>query len=84
VEIARKLRREGRSWSRVAESLGLRVETVRRWCGSAGQEPSTASLRAVEVVSEPDARTMVVVSPRGLRVEGLGVRDVIAVLEAIG
>jgi DNA invertase Pin-like site-specific DNA recombinase len=75
VEHARRRRAAGASWARIGEELGLKFETVRRWCGHGG-------MRRVEVVAEGGG--LALVAPSGLRLEGLTVADAIAVLRALG
>ena len=82
VEFAQGRRGEGASWQQIATELGLRFETVRRWCsGGSGEHV----LKRVEVVDDggtpPSLR---VVSPSGHRLEGLTLADAIAVLRALG
>ena len=71
----------------MANELGLRIETLRRWC--VGREPDASpsrvvKLRPVEVVAESATRELSVVSRSGLRVEGLTLEDVVALLRAVG
>jgi DNA invertase Pin-like site-specific DNA recombinase len=82
VEFARGRRVDGASWKQIATELGLRFETVRRWCTSEG---SGRPLKRVEVVDEVDAggSRLSVVCPSGHRLEGLTVRDAVAVLRAL-
>jgi hypothetical protein len=81
VEFARARRDEGASYKQIATELGLRFETVRRWCMRAGAD---RPLKRVEVVDDGPAREagLRVVCPSGHRLEGLTVEDAIAVLRA--
>ena len=79
IGFAEQRRAEGRSWSEVAAEVGLRVETVRRWCVERGPQ-----MRAVEVVAERAEHGVTLVTAAGLRVEGLSVEEVVAVLRALG
>jgi hypothetical protein len=83
VEFARGRRADGASWKQIATELGMRFETVRRWCERA---PGTRPLKRIEVVDEGRATAPVrcVVSPSGHRLEGLTLQDAIAVLRALG
>jgi transposase len=82
VEFAHGRRADGASWKQIAGELGMRFETVRRWCA---REPSRPALRPVQVVdAAPPGRGVAVVSPSGHRIEGLSLEDAIAVLRALG
>ena len=70
VHWAQARREEGVSWRRVAESLGLRTETIRRWCVTRAAQRSPTGLVPVEVIASD---RVAVVSPSGWRVEGLSV-----------
>jgi len=64
ARLAGGLRSEGRSWREAAATLGVTLESVRRFC-----EQQTGGFARVEVV---DAKAkLVLVSPSGYRVEGL-------------
>jgi hypothetical protein len=83
VEFAQGRRGEGASWKQIASELGLRFETVRRWCSGASSPGPV--LKRVEVVDEDDtASGLSIVSPSGHRLEGLRLHDAIAVLRALG
>lgn len=58
------------------------METVRRWCLEG--EPRRHRLRPVEIVPEQSAGGLVVLSHSGLRIEGLTIADVAALLRALG
>src|SRR5207237_5844729 len=79
---AQRARRSGVRWHEIAETLGVNLETLRVWCRDAeGRQPT---MRRV-VISEERATSVVsVVAPSGLRIEGLSLRDAIAVLEKLG
>ena len=88
VAFAERRRREGASWMAIATELGACFETVRRWCGGGGV-PAARQLRRVEVVAEPviapTARaSLVVVTPNGLRIEGAGLDEVVALVRSLG
>jgi len=88
VAYAERRRREGASWMTIATELGACFETVRRWCGG-GSVPTVRPLRRVEVMAEPvvamSARApLAVVTPNGLRIEGVGLDEVIALVRALG
>ena len=82
VEFAQVRRGEGATWLQIAIDLGMRFDTVRRWCvpASAGR-----ALKRVEVVDEIGASPgrLCIVCPSGHQLEGLAVHDAIAVLRAL-
>jgi transposase len=84
VAFARARRSEGGSWATIADELGLTFETVRRWC--VGNSPTTkrTAMRAVEIVADAAPHALAVVSPSGLRVEGITIDDAVALLRALG
>ncbi len=88
MAYAERRRREGASWMSIATELGACFETVRRWCGG-GSVPTARQLRRVEVIAEPvvavAARaSLAVVTPNGLRIEGVGLDEVITLVRALG
>lgn len=72
----------------IATELGACVETVRRWCG--GDAPVTARpLRRLQVVADAvvDVRApaaLAIVTPGGLRIEGVAIDEVVALMRALG
>jgi transposase-like protein len=83
IEFARARREDGTSWAQIAEDLGIAFETVRRWCLAA--EPATPrSMVPVRVVADGADRTVTIGSPAGYRIEGLTLREAVAVLRALG
>jgi predicted transcriptional regulator len=79
-------RREGATWTAIAAEVGLNMETVRVWCLKAlpPREEKTVALQAVEVVPDTRGSGLTVVSPAGIRVEGLTVETAAQLLRAIG
>jgi len=80
-----KRRDRGDGWSELVRKLGVSTLTLQRWSSS---PPSRLSrevmLRRVEVDEPaPVERTIVLVSPTGLRIEGLTIADVIAILRGL-
>lgn len=78
-------RAAGVSMRTIAAALGVAPESIRRWT-----QPTTAGQTAlvpVRVVADRPggvAPPLTLVSPRGFRVEGLGLADVGALLAAVG
>jgi hypothetical protein len=65
----------------VAEEIGVREGLLRRWCEKY-PETSKPEFRAVEIVA-PKSGQPVVVTPRGIRVEGLSVEDIAILLQSL-
>ena len=83
---AERRRRDGLSWQTIAAELGVRGETLRRWCV---ERTAAAALRPVEIVAPedvvPDSTvSAIVTSSTGLRIEGLSLAEVIALVRAVG
>src|SRR5258708_11213518 len=83
IAFAQARRGAGERWEIIADELGLRFETLRRWC--VGRSPSHVSraMRAVEVVAERST-SMAIVSPSGVRIEGVTLDEAIGLLRALG
>lgn len=88
VEHCQSQRQQGCSYAEIAEQLGISTLTLSRWL-DAEPQPS-AAFRAVEVVpeSEPSAndetQSLCVVTPGGLRIEGLAWSQVLDLARALG
>ncbi len=73
TEYCRSQRRAGRSFREIAEDLGVSTLTLSRW----QDEPPIAGFRPVEVIADSEIRdpteemSLSVVTPGGLRIEGL-------------
>ena len=80
LEYARTATGNGRTRREIAESLGLSEVTLCRW-----QKARVAAPVHEVVVGEGEsAAAVVLVMPSGVRVEGLAVRELVAVLGALG
>lgn len=87
LKYARMASARGESRQEIADSLGLSEATLHRWQqGTTTVEDPAAHSSLHEVVLAEDSFTVgpVLVMPSGARVEGLSVRDLVAVLEALG
>jgi transposase-like protein len=73
----------GMSRREVAVELGLSEVTLARWLRGQVTRGS-AALHEVVVVEQVGAGRPVLVMPSGVRVEGLSVRELVSVLEALG
>ena len=82
IAYAEERRVAGAPWLAIATELGLKFETVRRWC-IAAQPTRALTLRAVEVVPDRTTDMLAVVSPSGFRVEGVTFDIAVALLRAL-
>lgn len=84
--IARRRRRQGADVKAIAREVGVAPWTLALWL----RQPAVPRLRAVAVVPDPlpavaaAARRPVLITPQGLRVEGLDGDRLVAVLRALG
>lgn len=72
-----------RPLSELAEELGVNVETLRSWLG----QPARFRPVEVEVAAEPEVAVVAglrLITPRGYRVEGLGMESLAALLRVLG
>jgi hypothetical protein len=68
-------------WRELSDELGIPEKTLQRWAAS---RPTPAlSLRPVDVIDEPAERTVTVVSPSGIRIEGVTIADAITILKGL-
>jgi hypothetical protein len=81
LEYAYAAAGNGRTQRQIAESLGLSEVTLCRWQKA---RAATAPVHEVVVVGGESAASVVLVMPSGVRVEGLTVRELVAVLGALG
>jgi transposase-like protein len=75
-------RERGERWSQLARLLDVSEPTLQRW----SPEPQASKLRLRPVVVDeaaPAARTVTLVAPSGLRLEGVTIADAIAILRAL-
>ena len=81
-------RAEGAGWRHLGTQLGICRTTARTWCRrtSMGEAQERVFLPvSVERVPPPvSPRVLVLISPRGYRVEGLGAELLVDVLERLG
>lgn len=74
-------RARGAWWSELARHLGVSAPTLMRW--AAARRGRSLSLRPVEILEAEPVRTVTLVSPSGMRVEGLTIADVITILRGL-
>jgi len=77
-------RRRGAGWHELARELGVPAGTLTRWLAPRPAHASLVALRPVDVIdTEPSLRTVTIVAPSGLRIEGVTIADVIAILRGL-
>ena len=77
-----KHRKRGDSWSELARKTGVSMLALQRWSLSPARR--AVMLRRVEVAeAAPAERTVTLVSPTGIRIEGVTIADVIAILRGL-
>ena len=79
--VARRAR--GAGWSELARALGVPAATLQRWLTPRPERAAAVALRPVAVTDEPACRPLIVVAPSGLRIEGVTIADVIAILRGL-
>ena len=82
IAFALARRQEGRSWTAIADELGMHFETLRCWCIQAGAKPTR--MRAVHVVDAFAERSVSVVSPNGYHVPEVSLEEAAALLRVLG
>lgn len=77
-----KQRKRGDSWSDLVRQTGVSLLTLQRW--SSRPAPRAVMLRRVEVAeAAPAERTVTLVSPTGIRIEGITIAEAIAILRGL-
>jgi hypothetical protein len=76
-----KHRERGQWWRELSSAIGVPEQTLKRWAEPRPMAP--ASLVAVEVIDAPPPGTVTLVSPTGLRIEGVAIADAIAILRGL-
>ena len=74
-------RERGDWWSEIAKPLGIPEQTLARWAEPCADE--TTAMLPVDVIDVPPVGTVTLVSPTGLRIEGVAIADAIAILRGI-
>ena len=77
LEHARRREAEGASLKRVAEETGVGYETLRRW------QREESALQPVRIVDDARSESAVLVLPGGVRVEGLSVEALAALVRLL-
>jgi hypothetical protein len=76
-----KQRSRGAWWCDLARAIGVPADTLKRWAAPR-TTPSTALL-PVEVVDAPPIDTVTLVTPNGIRIEGVSIAAAIAILRGV-
>ena len=74
-------RERGAWWCELSRAIGVPEQTLKRW--AAPRATATASLVPVEVIDAPAVGTVTLVSPTGLRIEGVAIADAIAIVRGL-
>ncbi len=75
-----KQRGRGEWWCDLSRAIGVPAETLKRW---AAPGPTSAAMLPVELIDAPPMGTVTLVSPTGLRIEGVAIVDAIAILKGL-
>ncbi len=87
VRYARQQRRRGVSWRTIASELGLSASAMQRWAKRRERRHvrRAAAMVPVQVREElADEHVLAVVTPSGVRVEGLSLEAAVHVLQRLG
>lgn len=76
-------RTRGAGWRELARALGVPAGTLQRWLAPRSGSAHPVALRPVAVTDEPARPPLTLVAPSGLRLEGVTLADVIAILRAL-
>lgn len=76
-------RAQGAECRELALELGMSTTTLQRWLTARREPPRHLALRPVTMLDEPAQRSLTLVGPSGLRLEGLTLADVLALLQGL-
>jgi transposase-like protein len=76
-------RARGDEWRELSRALDIPAQTLQRWATPRPERERSVALRPVAVSDEPLSRTVTVVSPSGLRIEGVTIADAITILQGL-
>lgn len=79
----KRRRRDGASETSIGRELGVGVMTFRRWAGPRAAFAEAVVVDAPVVAMARSTSRIVVHGPRGIRIEGLEVAEIIALLGAL-
>lgn len=75
-----KQRERGAWWCELSGAVGVPEQTLKRW---AAPRATASVIVPVEVIDAPPVGTVTLVSPTGLRIEGVAIADAIAILRGL-
>jgi hypothetical protein len=81
VAWVRQRRDRGDWWRDLSRELGIHPTTLKRWAASPSE--AVVTMRPVQVIETPPAETVTLVSPTGLRIEGVTIAGAIAILRGL-
>jgi hypothetical protein len=82
TEWVAEQRARGVWWCDLSRAIGVSAETLKRWAAPRTPDAAAAML-PVEVIDAPPTGTVTLVSPTGLRLEGVAIADAIAILQGL-
>lgn len=74
-------RERGTWWCDLSRALDVPAGTLKRW--AAPRSATGAVMLPVEVIDAPPLGTVTLVSPTGLRIEGVAIADAITILQGL-
>jgi hypothetical protein len=74
-------RERGEWWTDISAALGVPAQTLVRWAEASAA--IATDMKAVDVIDAPPIGTVTLVTPTGLRIEGVSVDAAIAILRGI-
>jgi hypothetical protein len=77
----RDRRAHGDWWCDLSGAIGIAPETLKRW--AMPRADGALAMLPVDVIDAAPAGTVTIVSPTGLRVEGIAIADAIAILRGL-
>ena len=81
----RRRRADGASLREISGEIGMSWETLRRWSTPiASRETALVPVEVVDDERTDHNRSFVIVTPRGLRIEGITLADAIAIARELG
>lgn len=75
-------RERGAWWCELSRGIGVPAATLKRWAAPP-RSAASAVMLPVEVIDAPPIGTVTLVSPTGLRIEGVAIADAIAILQGL-
>lgn len=83
VAFGLEARAVGTTWKQIGDRVGLSASVVQRWCRAASPTSPWSAVTVRPEVASVASGTLVLVTPSGYRIEGLGVGDAERLLVAI-